>query len=758
MRQSHRVVLALITLLGGVLRFYELGEPRVWLDEALSFSRVCGTWDQMFAILRNDGFMPLHYMLTWLLAQVTYLTPGMLRLIPAVCGTIMVPAMYLLARQMTGRKQAMLAALLTACSAYLLSFSRDAKMYVQAWSFATLFAALVLMWMRPGRTRRTSEVEGGLKSGVQGHGERDKARRWWWQCLLWPAWVISGTAAVWFHGSAMVVVGMAVVFMLTTWNGPWWRWLGRWVFFVAGIGIIAGSCWWYYQTISQWHVRSGGIAPGLVAPGAKTQGEDEAANWERSGLGWVPIFHRERTPVQVARHSLSSYLLGWEWPAKFELDEKDPDGEFTIPRWTVAVFSTSMGVVALACLIGLFPWRKRAGLTALKDDAATRAWPVTALWLSGWMLLPMYAFYCRSFPDFASPMDWVRHVGGLLGTWWGAVVISMLSLGTAASRWRWLRALLWLMAVGLMIVSVWRTPTWVEYEWLASWWSVWTHPMMLGLAVVLIGALAWQRCGETFAQRGWALLALTGLVVTLLIWCGVVYEVIWLSWVKAQAMNLKWVVMWWPRYLGVIQPALLIGLAILLLRLPTAALRWSVIGLLLAINLGTFFARVHMDTDAPWRETANDLWQVQRERGTSRLVGYQVRRQARDAWSIKPIVESIHGKYYYCVAGRLLPSPQELRSWRFSRRLQGNYTVAWDKLGSDITGQPTTNRLIVWERYEPGPKPRISDDDPYLQQLGTSWRLEEQRLYRVREHHSRSSREWNWQQREWLWRKVYVKE
>ncbi|NJL32468.1 MAG: phospholipid carrier-dependent glycosyltransferase, partial [Phycisphaerales bacterium] len=152
----HGYALLLITLLGGALRFYRLDEPRIWLDEALTFSRICGTFHQLGGILKYDGFMPLHYVVTWLLTQVTYPTPFVLRLMPASCGTLLVPATYLLARQMTGRKQALLAALFTACSAYYLSFSRDAKMYMPTWFFATLFAALLLMWLRPktGDTRR----------------------------------------------------------------------------------------------------------------------------------------------------------------------------------------------------------------------------------------------------------------------------------------------------------------------------------------------------------------------------------------------------------------------------------------------------------------------------------------------------------------------------------------------------------------------------------------------------------------------------
>ena len=56
-----------------------------------------------------------------------------LRLLPALAGTFMVPAMYFLARQFLGRRGALLAAAFTAVSAFLNYYSRDAKMYEPTW-------------------------------------------------------------------------------------------------------------------------------------------------------------------------------------------------------------------------------------------------------------------------------------------------------------------------------------------------------------------------------------------------------------------------------------------------------------------------------------------------------------------------------------------------------------------------------------------------------------------------------------------------
>ena len=74
-----------------------------------------------------------------------------MRLVPAAAGTLMVPAMYFLARQLVSRRAALLTAAFTATSAWLMVFSHDAKMYSHFWLFLVLHVACLLWWMRTGR-------------------------------------------------------------------------------------------------------------------------------------------------------------------------------------------------------------------------------------------------------------------------------------------------------------------------------------------------------------------------------------------------------------------------------------------------------------------------------------------------------------------------------------------------------------------------------------------------------------------------------
>src|SRR5579862_3445954 len=83
-----------VTAIGCFFRFFHLDQPLFWNDEGLAFGRTCGTYEQMLRVLRSDGFGPLHYEVLWVIAQRFHMTPFVMRVWPAVTGTLMVPAIY----------------------------------------------------------------------------------------------------------------------------------------------------------------------------------------------------------------------------------------------------------------------------------------------------------------------------------------------------------------------------------------------------------------------------------------------------------------------------------------------------------------------------------------------------------------------------------------------------------------------------------------------------------------------------------------
>jgi 4-amino-4-deoxy-L-arabinose transferase-like glycosyltransferase len=156
----HRYELAglgLITLLGAVLRFYKLGEiPRVINgDEGriglTALSTNTYPYVNPFALWENFGALYLQSINY--LFSVFGVSAFSLRLLPAIGGTLAIPALYLLARQISGRRIALIAASLLTISHTHIHFSRTvAVAYIQG----TWLIPLELYFLLSGLVKRSS--------------------------------------------------------------------------------------------------------------------------------------------------------------------------------------------------------------------------------------------------------------------------------------------------------------------------------------------------------------------------------------------------------------------------------------------------------------------------------------------------------------------------------------------------------------------------------------------------------------------------
>jgi hypothetical protein len=158
--------LSLVTLLGIALRFYNLGtypriidgdEGRIGLTAQLT---VQGLLANPFGLWENIGALYLHFInffISWLGAS-----PFSLRLMPAIAGSLSVVTTYLLARQVAGKRIALLTAILLAMSHIHIHFSRTvAVSYIQG----TWLIPLELYFLLSGLEKRSSwraALGGGL--------------------------------------------------------------------------------------------------------------------------------------------------------------------------------------------------------------------------------------------------------------------------------------------------------------------------------------------------------------------------------------------------------------------------------------------------------------------------------------------------------------------------------------------------------------------------------------------------------------------
>lgn len=354
-----------LTLLAGLIRFSFIGSPPIWGDEAATYSRVCGTYQELVHILQDDAFTPLHYELYWWMNQHVRLTPFWMRFVPAVAGTLMVPAMYFLARQMVGKKTSLLAAAITTCSGYMIVYSRDAKMYMHFWFFCTVNVACLLWWLR---TRNS---------------------------IGYFSWIASGCAMTGFHATGMVMLAVEPIFVLSNRRAHWKSTL---LFVLGATVILAGPVGFYT------HFSNGAT---------KAVDRDD---WGELGIGWVKRFNDGRTGPDLVRYTATDYLYSWEWPRiipKVPLQFRDPmDSEQRdIPPW-VEKTGKSIAVILLVILvIGLFRWPQN--LTVRNDDAI-EPWWMSAFWLTAWIVPVAYGYYCASMPNPESPLQWLENLHGLI--------------------------------------------------------------------------------------------------------------------------------------------------------------------------------------------------------------------------------------------------------------------------------------------------------------------------------------------------------
>jgi 4-amino-4-deoxy-L-arabinose transferase-like glycosyltransferase len=765
--RRHLWILLAITLLGGLLRFSFPTRPLLWGDDAYTVYRVHAEYQAMLDILQYDGFTPLHYELYWLLGRATgtvdapmtrgganivhavHLTPAVLRFLPALWGSLMVPAMYLLAVHLVRRRTALVVALVTACSAYLLGYSRDMKMYMMVWCFSTLSAGCLLWWFRT-RTR-----------------------------IAWLAWVAASLAMASSHMTGMALLPFEAIFFLTRSNVHW----KQSILFVIGLAIIILPPVGYITQFNRW-----------------AQEAVEDFGFEVEGIGWVVPYNAGRTGPDLIRYTTSAYLLSWEWPRERET--------FQTPQWILTTFKAATVFFLLLAAVGMMPWSRR--LRGVSDDEpAPQPWWRVVLWLGLWLIIPTYFLYCRSVVDFASPKVWWNELatflagnawlasdGTVRGSFWVAVGVLATIIGVLVFVFpRFRRSLVWLfplLAAAALLVSFLRAGVppeaphgvgWVSFSFdpIYQWADRLSDPMVfLALAIVLPGLVVYY-CAPRWSQRAGRIAQFALVLAALIGCCWLVYEVAHGKFNKEVAEVLEpratsdtatsvvlarhtageieratsvveqraWQSIFMPRYMGFVWSAFCIALCALLMRLPTRGLRFAAIGLLVACNLAEFGGRLFAGTEPPLDEVAHDIWSHDSHNTNADRTAKVFVNDSLVGGSGHPgygWMTGQQGKYYLGLERGYWLHPTEWKRGNLDnyfdipamrgRRQEG---LDYYSIAATVRRSPQVKTVIVWEKYFDEEAPR---KDRLSSLLGNDWKLVSERDYNVRFH--------------WSWADLYV--
>jgi|GEM_PF-6735455 len=759
--KRHLWILLALTILGAVLRFSFINRPQIWGDESATWSRVCGSYQQMLDTIRNAGFTPTHYQLTWWLGQgmpyeatelyepkealndpdapitpykIDYrksdvdgieptarlidpkitLTPLMMRLVPILCGIAMVPAMYALTVQLAGRRAALYAACFTACSAYLLVYSRDAKMYMQFWLFVALNVAALLWWLRT-RDRKFSEP---------------------WSLIAFPAWLASGVAMLAYNFAGAGVLGIELLIVLTArkklledlirlptalidatllpitfiaekifkrrlsfgfLGAPWLESFrlpitSAIIPFIIGAAIMLTGPLVYYYDFNQFTEE-------VVNERRNTVSVDEA------GIGWVSFYNRDRTGIDYPLYTASAFLFSWEWVQPEELADVEPTTLKRLRLATqilIAIVIVGLLINGRAFSIWIDDFFRRLILTGKEPKPREPIEFVsgrTLLWLSIWLTLPAYAFYYASVDDPSTPLEIVRaiFVRGEIDAPFDRANINWLTSG---------------IALGSLLIML------------------FTPGASLGARLL--------RVAQT--------IALLAFVILLSILIAEIASHVVDPMVQREKRSV-----WMPRYLGFVWPAVGVVVGIALARLPTKLLRLTALLFVIGINLTNFNARLFAGTEPPTDRMARDVLTLDAEPNTQLVTRLTRGRGAPGTGALF----SMPGQYYLALYTGDDVDPIQIRRFQYINQFDINQI---DNRNRDspremvlrFMGDSKVDRVILW--LETGERRAFeTPEDPIESGIPSGWKLESSSISPIFDH-------WTWRRintmRRLEWRRV----
>jgi uncharacterized membrane protein len=157
-----------------------LAVPRgIWLDEAISIHQAHLSFHDLFENLQyGDRHPPLHHVVLWLTVKAFGDGEMAVRIPSIVAGTLAIPALYLLGRELYDRRTGLVAAAFGAASPLLIWYSQEARMY----AFVELFGLLAL-WTQLRAIRNPSMGN-------------------------WAAYILATAALLWSHYFGLLLIGV----------------------------------------------------------------------------------------------------------------------------------------------------------------------------------------------------------------------------------------------------------------------------------------------------------------------------------------------------------------------------------------------------------------------------------------------------------------------------------------------------------------------------------------------------------------------
>lgn len=166
-KRVHFLEMAFLVLLTGIaaaVRWAVIGQ-RLWLDELTTAWVIRDSWSDILPRSLVNNLSPLFYGLTWLSTRLVGYDEVGIRLPSFLAGILIIPALYGVARSMTGsRLAAFVAALIATVDTSFILYSVEARPYALVQLFALTNMALLIGYLR--RQTRTYAILLGLNAAL----------------------------------------------------------------------------------------------------------------------------------------------------------------------------------------------------------------------------------------------------------------------------------------------------------------------------------------------------------------------------------------------------------------------------------------------------------------------------------------------------------------------------------------------------------------------------------------------------------------
>jgi hypothetical protein len=150
---AEKYSLYFILLLAAALRVFRIGDRDLWYDEAFTGVALKEKFWSMIDMIIKDVHPPLYYVTAKIFASFFNYSVAGIRLYSALLGVLGIWAIYLLAKDLFGKKSALWASLIMAVSPFAIQYSQEARMYALFGLFFVLASHFLFRGLETGKTK-----------------------------------------------------------------------------------------------------------------------------------------------------------------------------------------------------------------------------------------------------------------------------------------------------------------------------------------------------------------------------------------------------------------------------------------------------------------------------------------------------------------------------------------------------------------------------------------------------------------------------